>query len=247
MRLCVDVEGQTEVGLGCCEDGFAAREAGVVDQDGRISQMCLDVLCGAFDSRGRGEVAVEVVHVGRSWRRLAFLIQGEGESRVRTDIFRLLDIQVRNLDPSLGEQLHDDSANTIAAAGHDDNLSLPIIHIVGPVVRCSTVQEAAHFVPETEVQRNFQPFPELRMFGNIFAATLGMESGDVEGDCVDGIESRVLKQSENSVEGEAWEHVLAGINKKKELNAPSRPSRHSLRIGIVPRFLNGKGWWREED
>lgn len=41
------------------------------------------------------------------------------------------------------------------------------------------------------------------MFGDVFAAALGVQSGDIEGDCVDGIESCALEESQDGVEGEA--------------------------------------------
>lgn len=49
MRERVDVEGEADVGLGGCEDGFAARAAGVVDQDGGGAEGGADRGCGGGD------------------------------------------------------------------------------------------------------------------------------------------------------------------------------------------------------
>jgi len=66
VRFCVDVEGQADVALGGFEDGFATREAGIVDEDCGVSEMCFDVVGRALDLVGRCEVTVEVVYI---WRR----------------------------------------------------------------------------------------------------------------------------------------------------------------------------------
>ena len=53
MRERVGVEGEAEVLLCGCEDGLAARKAGIVDEDGWVAQ-------GAADGRGRA--------LDRGWR-----------------------------------------------------------------------------------------------------------------------------------------------------------------------------------
>lgn len=60
---CVDAEGQVEVALGGVEDGFAARDARVVDEDCWAAQGGADLAGGGFDGGGGGEVAVEEVDV----------------------------------------------------------------------------------------------------------------------------------------------------------------------------------------
>lgn len=63
MRLCIDVKGQTQVTLSGCENGFAASEASVVDEDCGVSEMCFDIFSSALYLVGRRKVAVEVVYV----------------------------------------------------------------------------------------------------------------------------------------------------------------------------------------
>ena len=45
----VDFERQIEILLGSVEDSFAARDARVVDQDGRVAERSADLLGGIFD------------------------------------------------------------------------------------------------------------------------------------------------------------------------------------------------------
>ena len=63
MGECVDAEGQVEVALGGVEDGFAACDARVVDEDCGVAQGGADLAGGGFDGGGGGEVAVEEVDV----------------------------------------------------------------------------------------------------------------------------------------------------------------------------------------
>jgi hypothetical protein len=43
VRECVDVEREADVGFGGVEDALSFRDAGVVDQDGWVAEVCLDL------------------------------------------------------------------------------------------------------------------------------------------------------------------------------------------------------------
>lgn len=103
--------------MGRCEDSFAAHEAGIVDEDCGISEMCFDVVGCTLDLVGRREVTVEVVYIW--WR---YIYAGRGRkiemslstrvssglkktgmvaSFLHTNIFGFLDVQDGNLDAVL--------------------------------------------------------------------------------------------------------------------------------------------------
>lgn len=65
----VDLEGETEVVVGGIEDGLAAREAGVVDEDGGVADFALDGGSAFFDCIGGAEIAVEVVDIWWDYSR----------------------------------------------------------------------------------------------------------------------------------------------------------------------------------
>jgi hypothetical protein len=59
VRESVDFEGQVQVFLGGVEDGLAAGDAGVVDEDGGVAERGADGGGGGGDGGGGGEVALE--------------------------------------------------------------------------------------------------------------------------------------------------------------------------------------------
>ena len=67
MRERVDAEGEVEVALCGVEDGFAARDARVVDEDCGAADGGADLGGGGGDGGRGGEVAGEEVDVGRCW------------------------------------------------------------------------------------------------------------------------------------------------------------------------------------
>lgn len=60
-----------------------------------------------------------------------------------TLVRELLYIQDGDLDAFLGQQVHDNLANAVAAARHDNNLLAPDIRVVSPVVRHGAVEPCA--------------------------------------------------------------------------------------------------------
>lgn len=61
----VDIEGEPDVLLCRFEDGLSARYTGVQDEDGGVADGAADLGCNGRDGRGVGDVAFEVVDVGR--------------------------------------------------------------------------------------------------------------------------------------------------------------------------------------
>lgn len=61
----VDVEGEPDVLLGGLEDGLSAGNAGVQDEDGGVADGAADLGSDRGDGGRVGDVALEVVDVGR--------------------------------------------------------------------------------------------------------------------------------------------------------------------------------------
>jgi hypothetical protein len=64
VRECVDLEGEVDVFLGAFEDGLAAYNTGIVDQDSGVAERRADLTCSGGDGFGRREIAVEVADGG---------------------------------------------------------------------------------------------------------------------------------------------------------------------------------------
>ena len=73
MRERVDAEGEVEVALCGVEDGFAARDARVVDEDCGAADGGADLGGGGGDGGRGGEVAGEEVDVGRCWDSVSII------------------------------------------------------------------------------------------------------------------------------------------------------------------------------
>lgn len=62
VREGIDLECEVDVLLRGIEDGFAAGDAGIIDQDGRIAERRTKGGCGGLYGGRGGEIAVEVAN-----------------------------------------------------------------------------------------------------------------------------------------------------------------------------------------
>lgn len=120
----VDLELEASVGLAAAEDGAAAADAGVVDQDGGLAHGGADGGGGIGDGCRRGDVAfVEADCCGQ-----------EG------GVLRRLDVQDGHFDAAVAEQARDLPPDAVAAAGEDDHFTVPVVAVGDAVVEGAAVE-----------------------------------------------------------------------------------------------------------
>lgn len=109
VRQGVNLELQTGLGLGATEDGAAAADSSIVDQDCRFAHCPADGCGDLGDGCWRGDVAGVEAHGGREgvlWR---------------------FDIEDGDLDTAVSEEVRDLSANPVATAREHDDFPVPVI------------------------------------------------------------------------------------------------------------------------
>jgi hypothetical protein len=78
------------------------------------------------------------------------MVQWERFGESLTLVCQLLYIQHSDLDALLGKQMHNGLSNAIAATRHNNDLLLPIIRVLVPVVRHRRVEPCAEASDQTE-------------------------------------------------------------------------------------------------
>lgn len=120
---------------------------------------------------------------------------------------QLLHIQHRNLDPPLGEQLHHDLSNAIAAARHHHNLLAPVIRIGAPVVQHPVVEPAAHGAQRAQRKQRLEVLECGCVLGGeqVALCCVAREQDEREGQR--GVEGRVFECPAEGVAGYACDLV----------------------------------------
>jgi hypothetical protein len=149
------------------------------------------------------------VEVANRWwcydRLVTFLGQDRSDfkTRTRTLVLKLLDIEHRDLDPLLSQQVYHNLSDSIAASSHHDHLLVPVIRILTPVVRHCIVKPRAGTTEQTPGDQGLEVFVCRRMFGGEYVALRSVARGEKERDCEGRIERRQLEEPANCIPGDA--------------------------------------------
>jgi hypothetical protein len=87
-----------------------------------------------------------------------------GVGGLRTLVCQLLYIQYSDLDALLGKQVHNGLSNAITASGHNDDLLVPVIRVLAPVVRHGSVKPCAQAANHAEPNN----VPQMLERGGVF-------------------------------------------------------------------------------
>jgi hypothetical protein len=123
---------------------------------------------------------------------------------LHTLVCQLLYIQYSDLDALLGKQVHNGLADAIAASGHNDDLLVPIICVLAPVVRYGSVK------PRAQAANHAEPndVPQMLERGGVFRGeditTGGVAPEQEERERERWVEYRELEQPSDGVGGNAY-------------------------------------------
>lgn len=128
----------------------------------------------------------------------------ESQIHPLTLILKLLDIQNRNLNSLLGQQVNHNLSDSVAASRHDDDLLVPIVRVLAPVVRHCIVEVGASAAEETPRDQRLQIFISCGMFCGEYIALRCVARDEEEGNCEGRIERRQLEEAANCIARDAY-------------------------------------------
>lgn len=120
-----------------------------------------------------------------------------------TCIFQRLNVQHNNLDAPLGQHLHHDGPDAVAASRHQRNVLFPVVRVIRPVVEDASVQKVPDFPSQAEQQGNLEPFQGLRPRGRNILAPCRVFRGEEQRKREAGIEDGFAEEREDGVAREA--------------------------------------------
>lgn len=229
----VYLEGQVNVLLGGGENGFAARDACVVDQDGWVAERGADGGGGFGDGRGRREVAFEEADRGRCWACQHRSSVREEREEV-TLVCELLDVQHGDLDALLSKQLHDDLANAVGAARHDDDFLAPHVRVAGPVVGDAVAEPGADSVVQAEHEQRLQVLERGRVARSKAAAIERVFGCQEQRQRDQRVQRRELEEPRDGVAGDAC--IIRQLSRARRGRIAYLRAPGSIRCGWA--------WWR---
>jgi hypothetical protein len=121
-----------------------------------------------------------------------------------TLISQVLDIEHGDLDALLGQQVHDNLANTIAATRDNDDLAAPDIGIAGPIVDDAVAEPRADLGRQAKRERRLQVLERRRILPGKRAA-LGCVLGEQQQRQRQGrVKRRELEEASDRVPSDTW-------------------------------------------
>lgn len=124
---------------------------------------------------------------------------GEVADRLWPLVLQRLDVQHSDFDAPLCEHLDDAAADAVAAAGHDDDLLLPVVEVADAVVEDPAGHPGVEDAEDAQGREDGCARGELRMVGGEEATPLGEAAEEVSRQGEGGVEEGAAKEREEDV------------------------------------------------